>query len=53
MLQKLRGVNRVDKELSGIRVSIASEKVGGTSRKIYVECNKYDSNVIKRTELVH
>ena len=27
VLQKLRGVNRVDKEISGIRVSIASEKV--------------------------
>lgn len=26
VLQKLRGVNRVDKEISGIRVSIASEK---------------------------
>ena len=27
VLLKLRGTNRVDKELSGIRVSIASEKV--------------------------
>ena len=39
VLKKLRGTSRVDKEISGIRVSIASEKVCQNSLVLILVCN--------------